>query len=100
MGKYDWYTGPWLLNVTPRFMETQEKKRMAKGQQGTSGTPPGQYPMNTGNPPPKGVTSKAGVPAKDQGRDRSGKSVAGADAKLPRHNARIRKAKSSKSSPS
>ncbi len=65
---------------------------MATGQQGKRGTPPGQFPMNTGNPPPKGVTSKTSVPAKDKGRDTSSKSTGGADSRLGTHNARVRRA--------
>ncbi len=63
---------------------------MATGQQGKRGTPPGQSPMNTGNPPPKGVTSKASVPSRDKGRDTSQKSTGGADSRLGQHNARVR----------
>ncbi len=65
---------------------------MATGQQGKRGTPPGQFPMNTGNPPLKGVTSKTSVPARDKGRDSSQKSVNGADSRLGQHNARVRRA--------
>jgi hypothetical protein len=77
----------------------QEKKPMAsKGQQqGKKGTPPGQYPMNTGNPPPKGVADKASMPAKDSGRDTKSKTIQGADKKIPTHNARIRNAQASSS---
>ena len=51
----------------------------------------GQVKPNTGNPPPKGVTSKAGVPARDQGRDTTSKGTgsAGVDGRVARHNNRI-----------
>ncbi len=65
---------------------------MATGQQGKRGTPPGQFPMNSGNPPPKGVTSKTSIPARDKGRDSSSASVGGADSRLGAHNARVRRA--------